>query len=524
MPKSENSNQNSGVEPVLPPVDPSVLLVPDNETMSAENLHDSEDVNSTDTETVTETTEIAADTVENEVPVSADNTPVRSATNAESSTSAAPKAKKPHQPRTRKPRAKAEKVKAEEVKSVSTKIEQKISSGEADEDAPKHRVLYSSPVYEARLSRTRTNPTILALLIVSLLVSCASLAYCIWDFVRGDTPITFNYPGADGNSASFTEGSIAEVASKVTPGVVSIVTEVRTTGFFGQTSTSTAAGTGMIVTKDGYVLTNKHVIEGANSIQIVLDDGTTYTDIAIVGQDPSNDVAFLKIKNADNLPTVELGDSKTITAGQQVIAIGNALGQFQNTITSGIISGTGRAITATSSDYSSSESLTDLIQTDAAINAGNSGGPLVNAAGQVIGINTATSTEADGIGFAIPISSVKGMLKNIINNNSSDRAYLGVYYISITPDVAKAYNLPVSSGAYVYSPSQYSSVVVNGPADKAGLKDKDIITKINGIEVGKAGTVASLIGEYAPGDTIQLTVIREGKERAVNVTLGSYTK
>lgn len=360
---------------------------------------------------------------------------------------------------------------------------------------------------------------VISLLCVSLLTSAASLAYVIWDFLRGDTPITFNYAG-DGNSANFTEGSIAEVASKVTPGVVSIVTEVRTTSFFGQSSTSTAAGTGMIVTKDGYVLTNKHVIDGANKIQVVLDDGTTYSDVEVVTTDPLNDVAFLKIKNVSDLPTVKLGDSKTITAGQQVIAIGNALGQFQNTITSGIISGTGRSITASSNDTSSSESLTDMIQTDAAINSGNSGGPLVNAAGEVIGINTATSANADGIGFAIPISSVKGMLKNLVDNNAGDRSYIGVYYVNITPDVAKAYDLPVSSGAYVYSQSQYSAVVKDGPAAKAGLKEKDIITKINGVKVGSAGSVSSLIGEYAPGDTIQLTVLRDGKERSLNVTLG----
>lgn len=489
MPKSENFNQNPSVEPVLPTVDPSVLIDPE---QPAET--------SAPAEVATPTTKPA--------PIY-EQTPSATTTEVKPEPEAQP-VKKPRKPRTKKSTTKATEIKTRRIKADPVVLEPIA-------EKPKY--------HETKLGRTRTNPAILVLLIVSLLVSCASLSYCIWDFIRGETPITFNYPGADGNSTNFTEeGSIAEIASKVTPGVVSIVTEVRTTGFFGQTSTSTAAGTGMIVTKDGYVLTNKHVIEGANSIQIVLDDGTTYSDIAIVGQDPSNDVAFLKIKNASDLPTVELGDSKTITAGQQVIAIGNALGQFQNTITSGIISGTGRAITATSSDYSSSENLTDLIQTDAAINAGNSGGPLVNAAGQVIGINTATSSEADGIGFAIPISSVKGMLKNIINNNSSDRAYLGVYYISITPDVAKAYDLPVSSGAYVYSPSQYSSVVVNGPAAKAGLKEKDIITKINGIAVGKSGSVSTLIGEYAPGDTVQLTVIRDGKERAVNVTLGSYTK
>ncbi len=387
----------------------------------------------------------------------------------------------------------------------------------------------SDKIKESHISKTsvsitpRFRTTVIALLCVSLLTSATSLSYIIWDIVRGDTPITFNYDN-DGNSANFTEGSIADVASKVTPGVVSIVTEVNTTGFFGQTSTSTAAGTGMIVTKDGYVLTNKHVIDGANKIQIVLDDGTTYDNVTTVTTDPLNDVAFLKINDASNLPTVKLGDSKTIIAGQQVIAIGNALGQFQNTITSGIISGTGRSITATGSDYSSSESLSDMIQTDAAINSGNSGGPLVNAAGEVIGINTATSANADGIGFAIPISSVKGMLKNITSNNSTDRSYIGVYYVNITPDVAKAYDLPVSSGAYIYSQSQYSAIVKDGPAAKAGLKEKDIITKINGIKVGSAGSVSTLIGEYAPGDTVQLTVIRDGKERSINVTLGKCPK
>ncbi len=278
----------------------------------------------------------------------------------------------------------------------------------------------------------------------------------------------------------------------------------------------------MIVTKDGYVLTNKHVVDGANSVKVVLDSGKTYDKVTLVGTDPLNDVAFLKINDVDNLPTVTIGDSKTITTGQQVIAIGNALGQYQNTITSGIISGTGRSVTAYASDYSSAENLSDMIQTDAAINAGNSGGPLVNAAGQVIGINTATSSDADGIGFAIPISSVKGMLNNIIKNNSSKRAYMGVYYVNITPDVAVTYDLPVTSGAYISNSGSANSVIKDGPGDQAGLKDKDIITKINGINVGKAGTVSTLIGEYMPGDTIQLTILRDGKEKTLNLTLGAY--
>lgn len=359
------------------------------------------------------------------------------------------------------------------------------------------------------------------MLLITLATSGCALTLSIINYTTEEKPITFTY-GNDGNSISFVEGSIADVASRVSPGVVSIVTETRTSGWFGQSSTSTSAGTGMIVTSDGYVITNKHVIDGARNISIVLDNGTTYDNVELIGTDPFNDVAYLKIPSVSDLPTVTLGDSKTITAGQQVIAIGNALGQYQNTVTSGIISGTGRSLLATNSDFSSYESLTDMIQTDAAINAGNSGGPLVNAAGEVIGINTATSTDADGIGFAIPISSVKGMLKNIIKTGEAKRAYAGIYYINITPEVAKSYKLPVSAGAYISSDSGSSAIIKDSPAEKAGLKDGDIIIKLNGISVGGASSVSTLMGEYAPGDTIQLVVLRDGKEVAINLTLDAY--
>ena len=357
---------------------------------------------------------------------------------------------------------------------------------------------------------------------VSLVCSVASAGYCVYDYLNGDTPITFNTSSTDGNSANFTEGSIADVASKVSPSVVSITTETRTTSWFGQSSTSSAAGTGMIVTADGYILTNKHVVDGASKINVVLDNGTTYENVTLVGEDPLNDVAFLKISNVSDLPAVTLGDSKTLSAGQQVIAIGNALGQYQNTVTSGIISGTGRSLVATDSSYSSYETLSDMIQTDAAINAGNSGGPLVNAAGEVIGINTATSSDGDNIGFAIPISSVKGMLNYLIETGTFGRAYIGVRNISITPDVATSYELPVTAGAYVYSSSKYSAIVSGSPAEKAGLKEKDIITAVNGVKIGSAGSLSTLIGEYKPGDTVQLTVLRSGKEIALNLTLAAY--
>jgi S1-C subfamily serine protease len=149
---------------------------------------------------------------------------------------------------------------------------------------------------------------------------------------------------------------------------------------------------------------------------------------------------------------------------------------------------------------------------------------LINAAGEVIGINTATGVSAENMGFAIPISSVKGMLTQLIEKGEAQRAYIGVYSVEITPDVAKEYNLPVSSGVYLYNSAKYSAIVKGSPAEKAGLQNKDIITAVNGVKIGASGSLSTLIGEYKPGDTVQLTVIRDGNEIAINVTLGAYSK
>ncbi len=377
----------------------------------------------------------------------------------------------------------------------------------------------------AQNSQKNSNSTAIALSTVALVISCIGALLAGISYQRYTTPITFLNNGTDGNSANFVEGSIADVANKVAKSVVAIETEIQTnTSFFGRnySSTSAAAGTGIIVSEDGYILTNQHVIDGATKINVILADGTTYENVKLVTIDPLNDVAFLKINNVSDLPKATLGDSKTITVAQQVIAVGNALGQYQNTVTSGIISGTGRTITASDSTGYKTETLTDMIQTDAAINSGNSGGPLVNAAGEVIGINTAVSSEGENVGFAIPISSVKGMLSSLLETGSASRAYVGVYSTNITADVAKNYNLPVTSGAYIYSSSIYSSVMQGSPADKAGIKDKDIVVSINGVKIGSAGSISTITGEYKPGDTVQFVVLRSGQEIAINVTLGAY--
>lgn len=323
----------------------------------------------------------------------------------------------------------------------------------------------------------------------------------------------------DGNKVQTqTEADIANIVAKVSPSVVSVTTQSQAQTYFG-VAQQEGAGTGIVVSRDGYIMTNKHVVNGADTVGVVLSDGTSYDNVKVVGTDPLNDVAFIKIPNVNNLTPVELGDSSSIRVGQQVVAIGNSLGQYQNTVTSGIISGKGRPVAA--QDGSTVESLTDLLQTDAAINPGNSGGPLLNMAGQVIGMNTAVAADAQGIGFAIPINSVKGILKGVLNTGEVRRAYLGINYIPITPDVAKRYNLSVKDGAYVYN-SNSPAVVSGSPADKAGIKDKDIVTKVNGVEIGSNGGLSTLVGEYAPGDTVALTVLRGGNEMTVNVTLDAY--
>ncbi len=385
----------------------------------------------------------------------------------------------------------------------------------------------AAPTPTQKRSRAN-NHTAIGIAIFSALLGCAGIVFGVIAFVyalnNSNKPTTVVSAEGyyTGNSAQFEETSIAGIASKVTPAVVSIVSSVYTTNYFGYGSTGQAAGTGMIVTSDGYVLTNKHVIEDATDIKVITDAGDTYENVEVVGTDPLNDVAYLKINGAKDLPTVTLGDSKTIAVGQPVLAIGNALGAYQNSVTQGIISGTGREVAAGDSNGRNVEYLTDMLQTDAAINPGNSGGPLVNAAGDVIGINTAVSSSANGLGFAIPISATKGMLNNIIKNDKAERAYIGVSYTTITADVAKKYNLSVNHGAYVKSSSGGSAIVKNGPADKAGLEDGDIITKVGNVEVGRAGSVSTLVGEFTVGDTVEFTILRNGEEKTINITLGAY--
>ena len=337
----------------------------------------------------------------------------------------------------------------------------------------------------------------------------------------------FNFSASD-KASNFANqmdsNSIESVANRVSQSVVSIVSKnQKSSRFFYSTEESASAGTGIIISENGYILTNKHVIKKSSEISIITSGGDSYDNVRVVMIDSLSDIAILKISNAKGLKAAELGDSKKINIGQQVIAIGNALGEYDGTVTSGIISGIGRTVKASSEDGSSREVLTDMIQTDAAINSGNSGGPLVNAQGQVIGINTAVASKAQSIGFAIPISSVKGILKSISESKEPKRAYLGTNYISINPQIRKEYNLNVSKGALIKS-RRGDAIIYGSPAQKAGLKDGDIITKIDGVEVSKNSSVSSLIGEKSVGDTVEIYYIRDGKERSTRAILEEYRK
>ena len=357
---------------------------------------------------------------------------------------------------------------------------------------------------------------------VILIMLLAVLLYVEFSRLASRSPTNHATVANDGNlKTTNTEEAISTVADKVSPSVVSIVTNVVTQSMFGS-SEGQAAGTGIIVSKDGYILTNKHVIDGANKVEVFLSDGTSYDNVSIVGTDPLNDVAYLKVAGVTDLTPATLGDSSTVRVGQEVVAIGNSLGQYQNTVTSGVISGKGRPISAGNESGTSTETLTDLLQTDAAINPGNSGGPLLNLSGQVVGLNTAVAANAQGIGFAIPINSTKGTLKMVLAGKGVQRAYLGVRYVPLSAETAKQYNLSVRQGAYVISSDSGVAIDASGPAAKAGLEEKDIITKVNGLDVGPRGSVSSLIGEYAPGDTVTLTILRGNQTLTKTATLAAY--
>lgn len=264
-------------------------------------------------------------------------------------------------------------------------------------------------------------------------------------------------------------------------------------------------GSGFVLSRDGLIATNKHVVSDASVLYIVVDNkGNTYS-VSNVYRDPLNDFAILKTEKTPmgGFSEITLGDSNQLEVGQFVIAIGTALGEFTNTVTTGVVSGLGRGITAGSVFAGFAERLEDVIQTDAAINPGNSGGPLLNSSGQVIGINTAVASGGQNIGFAIPINIVKQSLKNFNETGQFNRPYLGISYTMLSNQAAAFNNLPV--GAYV------QDVISGTSAADAGVQPGDVITEIDGKKLSEESALAAAISQNKIGDTIKLTVVRNGE-------------
>lgn len=275
-------------------------------------------------------------------------------------------------------------------------------------------------------------------------------------------------------------------------------------------------GSGFIVSEDGLIVTNKHVVsEAGATYRVITKDGKEYSAERIY-RDPTNDLAILKI-SASGLAPIEMGDSSQLKVGQFALAIGTALGEFRNTVTTGVVSGVGRGITAGSPFDGFSEELDNLIQTDAAINPGNSGGPLLNSSGQVIGVNTAVAQSAQNIGFAIPINIVKDALQNFNQTGQFSRPFFGIKYQKISRDIALLNEVP--EGAYLVE------IIANSPAENAGLEEGDIITKIDNTRVaGDDGEVAKIISKKKVGDTVTVTYWRDEKESTVTATLIENTQ
>lgn len=319
-------------------------------------------------------------------------------------------------------------------------------------------------------------------------------------------------------SNSNIETTITSVVQEVEPAVVTVVGTIsgRAT-FFGVTSDQEVSGSGVIITEDGYILSNNHVVEGTQTLSVILNDGTEHP-AELISRDVFADLAVLKIEG--KVPGIaKIGNSDNLKPGETVIAIGSPLGTFRNSVTVGVISATGRTL-----DSGDGYAIEDLIQTDAAINSGNSGGPLLNLTGEVIGINTLvirgsnnSSTSAEALGFAIPSNTAAMIAQHIIEKGYFARPYLGTSYQNVTPRIASWYNLPVNYGAYI------TGIDRNSPAEFAGLRPGDIITKIGDVPIDEKQSFINALFEYEPNQQITIEFSRENQLLTVDVVLGEMS-
>jgi 2-alkenal reductase len=311
--------------------------------------------------------------------------------------------------------------------------------------------------------------------------------------------------------------AITQAVEKVGPAVVTVLGIIPGQNtLFGRSPDAPVSGSGVIISQDGYIITNNHVVEDTTEVSIVLADGTEYP-AEIIGMDVFSDLAVLKMDG--EVPAVaSLGNSDALKPGETVIAIGSPLGDFKNTVTSGVVSGTERML-----DVNQNYQMEGLIQTDAAINQGNSGGPLVNLAGEVVGINNLIvrggsfgSAVAEGLGFAIPSNKAQAVTAQLIEKGYFSYPYMGIRWQWLTPQITHSYDLPVEGGVYI------SFVEPGGPADAAGLKESDIIIRMGGTDLDEEHPFINVLYSYSPGETADLNVVRDTSPLEIEVTFGEY--
>jgi 2-alkenal reductase len=329
---------------------------------------------------------------------------------------------------------------------------------------------------------------------------------------------TSSAPSTLSFSNSNIETTITSVVQEVEPAVVTVVGTISGYAtFFGVTSDQEVSGSGVIITEDGYILSNNHVVEGTQTLSVILNDGTEHP-AELISRDVFADLAVLKIEG--QVPGIaKIGNSDNLKPGETVIAIGSPLGTFRNSVTVGVISATGRTL-----DSGEGYAIEDLIQTDAAINSGNSGGPLLNLTGEVIGINTLvirgsnnSSASAEALGFAIPSNTAAMIAQHIIEKGYFARPYLGTSYQNVTPRIASWYNLPVNYGAYI------TGIDRNSPAEISGLRPGDIITKIGDVSIDEQQSFINALFEYEPNQQITIEFTRENQIMTVEVILGEMS-
>lgn len=383
--------------------------------------------------------------------------------------------------------------------------------------------------------------TTISMLLVVMLLALSGLAIAGLTHDAGATGLAQVFSGTGGTSSGQTQGNSDKPSPVLQPpaqtsqgGLIDARTAVRRTGpavvtvinnldagnsqpnpLGGQIAPS-ASGSGVVVDQRGYIVTNNHVVAGEKSIQVIFADSKEKVNATLVGTDPFSDLAVIKVDR--NVGSVaQFGDSDTIEPGQPVVAIGSALGDFRNTVTAGVVSALHRDL-----DDPQSPALRDLIQTDAAINHGNSGGPLLDIDGNVIGINVAVvrgagmgSDVAEGLGFAIPANTARAVVDQLVSKGAVERPFIGISYQPITPQIAAYYNLALDHGILV------SEVVENGPAAKAGIKANSIITKFDGVDLTTTTSLLQVLMKHKVGDTVKLSVLAPGalSETEVSVTL-----